>query len=236
VALSRLSVAGRVEDLTLDVPGTVGRIAVTGALLLSDLSAGYGPGARLGSLSAGHMERVRVATRHLPSLAVTGSAALGAPGDVRDCFFEVLGSVGGVGLGTVAIKGTVARSTFRVDDGDVVSFAAAVFQDSDLLVGVRLDRPDDLSGGGVFTANHTIRSFQTTRPFDPADPDSFSFRRSMVAAAKLGTITLTGVDPVADDVFGVGFALSEGAAGTVRTAGVLRTSGFTDGAFAYGGL
>ena len=125
----------------------------------------------------------------------------------------------------------MARSTFRVDAGDVASFTAAVFEDSDLLVGVRLNRPDDLSGGAVFTADRTIRFFQTTRPFDPADPDSFSFRRSMVVAANLGTIALGGVDPAADDLFGVAFQVFGGAAGTVRTGGVLRTSGFTDVAF-----
>ena len=62
MALSRLTVAEQAIDLTLDVPGTVGRVAVTGLLSSSDLAAGYGPGARLGALSAGELSDVRVTT------------------------------------------------------------------------------------------------------------------------------------------------------------------------------
>jgi hypothetical protein len=116
------------------------------------------------------------------------------------------------------------------------------FASSDLIVGFRFSRGDDMSQSGTWSAtNHKIGSFTTTAPFSPVDPtDSASFSDSNVIAAILGNVTLSGVDVASGNStsFGVGFRASAGASakGVLKIAGVLESPPFNNNKFDYLGL
>jgi hypothetical protein len=258
-AVGTLSVAGDFVDSTLDAPATVGTISVTGRVFSNSsearIEAGYANGSKLGSLTAGAWgESEKTITTDLVSQAVTtfalkGNTGRGFVGTADLAFIDLLGAAGGVGLGTFTASGTVTDSLFRVSNGDVTSFTVLRFSDSDLLVGFRPVKDDDVtlspSAANWAATPHKIGTFKTTAPFSAMDPtDSASFVDSDVVAAVLGSLTLSGVNPVATDLttFGVAFRTSAGASaqGTVKINGsaTALTPGATatDGQFHYLGL
>jgi hypothetical protein len=255
VALGTLSVAGAFFDSTLDAPGTVGGITVTGKVVSlaseTSLDAGYATGSKLGSLTAaawgkaGSTLTTDLISQSVATFSLTGNAAKGLTGTADDAFIDLLGAAGGVGLGTFTASGTVSNSLFRVANGDVTSFTVLRFSDSDLLVGFRPAKDADITLGAAAwdMTNHKIGTFKTTAPFSMSDAtDSASFDGSDVVAAILGNVTLSGVDPTATNVptFGVAFRMNGGAQGTVKTNGsatALKPGAMAnDGQFRYLGL
>jgi hypothetical protein len=255
-AIVSLAVAGDFSDSTLDAPGTVGAVSVTGRVVSFasgvNLAAGYAAGSNLGSLSAGAWGQpgsnlsTDLVSQSVGTFKLVGNAARGFAGTAERAFIDVLGAAAGVGLGTFTATGTVTGSLIRVANGDVTSFTALRFASSDLLVGFRPVKGSDLTlpplTANWSATNHKIGAFTTTAPFSPADvADTASFVDSDVAAAILGNVTLSGVNPVATaTAFGVAFRTSAGAAakGTVKINGAAAalTPPAADGEFHYLGL
>lgn len=249
--LSALTIAGDFFSSTLDVAATVGSATVVGQVAsAAQLNLGYASGASLKVMNVGTWGTAsdgtssRLASQSIGTFAVKGNVARGLAGFVRLGFFDVLGNAAGVGIGSFTATGTVSDSEFRVSDGDVTSFKVQRFRDSDLFVGFRPNKDNDLTAAGTWaTVNRRLGLFQTTAPFDATDEaDSSSFRNANVVAALLGTVTLSGVKPSATNVtaFGIGFRTAAGAAaqGTVKIhgSGTALTPAFTDELFTYRGL
>jgi hypothetical protein len=256
-AIGSLTMAGDFTNSVLDAPASVGSITVGGRVTsLSSgarIDAGYNTGGKLGTVTVGAWGTAGIAlTTDLVSQAVgtfslKGNVARGFVGTADRAFVDILGSAGGVGLGTFSGTGTSTNSLFRVSNSDVGSFTVLRFLSSDLLVGFRPVKGSDLTlapaAANWSATNHKIGSFTTTAPFDPKDPaDSASFQNSTVVAAILGNVTLSGVNPTdpTATTFGVAFRTAAGASakGVVKKGGVTLTPGpsATDGQFHYLGL
>jgi hypothetical protein len=255
-AVGTLSVAGDFSDSKLDAPATVGTISIAGRVFSNTLStrlqAGYAAGSKVTSLSvgawgqAGSSLTTDLISQSVGTFTLKGNAGRGFVGTADLAFIDLLGASAGVGLGTFTASGTVAKSLFRVSNGDVTSFTALRFSSSDLLVGFRFVKGSDITltpAAANWTATHKIGTFKTTAPYSSSDvTDSASFADSNVVAAVLGNITLSGINPVTTNAttFGVAFRVSAGltAQGTVKINGAATslTPPFPSGQFHYLGL
>jgi hypothetical protein len=154
-----------------------------------------------------------------------------------------------VGIGTVTVTGTVLNTDFNVFSGNVVSVTVGAFIDSNLLVGFHAVAANDLTTqtGSWNGTSFSLLSFKTTGPVvtPTSPPQAGTFTDSLVVAAKLGTITLPGINanaPPLEDTraFGVGFRNTGGNKGMVMIEGTLRTPPFTKSGvisvFVYRGL
>jgi hypothetical protein len=256
VAIGTVNIAGDYTDSTLDAPLNVGTLSVAGRLTVGSgptrVLAGYAAGNKLSTLTAGawgiagNTTTTDLSTNSLGSFAVKGNTGRGFAGTVDAAFVDILGSSAGIGLGTFSSTGTITNSLFRVSDGDVTSFSTLRFVDSDLLVGYRPIKGSDITlapaAANWTVTNHKIGSFTTTAPFDVTNPtDTASFANSTVVAAILGTVSLSGVDPVdpTATTFGVAFRTAAGASakGTVKKdGGAVLAAPTVAGQFNYLGL
>jgi len=157
-----------------------------------------------------------------------------------------------VGIGIVTVAGTVSNTDFNVFSGNVVSVTVGAFTSSALLVGFHAVAANDINinppvgplTSGWNATNFALSSFKTTGPLvnPTSPPQAGTFTDSLVVAAKLGTITLPGIDtvlPLGSDTiaFGIGFRTTGGAKGTVTVEGKLRNPGASiNGLFFYRGL
>jgi hypothetical protein len=143
---------------------------------------------------------VDLTTFSIGSFTVGGNNARPLGATVVGSYFDILGNVKGVGLGTFTATGAVTGSTFNIAAGSATSFSAGRFLNSSLLVGVVLPSPGSILGTPTWdTTDRAIGTFKTTAAFDPTDVrDTASFAGSKVVAANLGTVTLSGVDPDID--------------------------------------
>jgi hypothetical protein len=271
-ALGTLSVVGNMNFSTMNIRGSVTTFTVTLTLLDDQIAAGFNGANQIGALTAGSIQSLDLVTNSLITLTVSGNTAVGLAGSIRDSLFTITGKVpsvtittstgsgtgsgstkvtyNNVGLGTVTVTGTVTNTDFNVFSGNVVSVTVGAFTSSDLLVGFHAVAANDLNTPvGPQTAdwnaaNFQLISFKTAQPLvSPALAPTFT--DSLVVAAKLGTITLPGINPIAPPIedtiaFGVGFRNSTGGKGTVTIEGTLRSPGFTkpgtNTVFVYRGL
>ncbi len=224
-AIGTLSVAGNAENDTLFSWGATKTFTVGGLLGLppsppellkakekaNQVKCGNNLGVApptnntmtgIGTMTVGEMANVTMSTQSVH----TGNMV----GNHKDCMIavtlDILGSSGGVGLGTFTAAGAILGSVIEVPAGNVTSFAAGSFIFSALIVGAQLPNANDPNGSPpIFgTTPFAIGTFQTTNAFNPNNVvDSASFQDSIVAAAKLGTITLSGVNPAATPGSGV---------------------------------
>lgn len=255
-ALGTLSVNGDFLNSTVDAAANVSSVTILGQSVATGsnnrINAGYAPGSKLGSFSAGSITTTSTTTSNLISQAIgsitlKGNAARGFVGTADNAFIDILGSSNGVGLGTFTATGAVKNSLIRVSDGDVGSVTVARMVSSDLLVGFRLDDLSNITTattGAQWTAtNHKIGSFKTSAPLIAGDvEDSASFVDSNVIAGILGSVSITGVNPdtLNSVAFGVAFRASagSGAGGVVKIDGstTALTEPSTSGQFNYLGL
>jgi hypothetical protein len=92
--------------------------------------------------------------------------------------------------------------------------------------------------------NFSLNSFKTTGPIvTPSSPPlAGTFIDSLIVAAKLGTITLPGINTTLPDgsptlTFGIGFRKSTSVSGTATIEGSVRSPGFNkNNVFFYRGL
>lgn len=252
-AIQTLTVAGDfITNSQLDAPASVGSVSIGGVFggnsTTTRLQAGYAPGSKLGSISAGawgsplNILTGDMTTQSVGTFALKGNAARGIAGTVDKAFIDILGASAGIGLGTFTATGAISNSLIRVSDGDVTSFTALRLVSTDLLVGFRPVKGSDISLPPVasnWLGNHKIGSFKTTAPFSASDvTDSASFVDSNVIAAKLGSVSITGINPATTNStkFGLAFRTTGGSAGTLTIAGVSHVPGFVSGQFDFVGL
>jgi len=228
-ALSTLSAAGNFSNDHVNVPGQLLTFKVAGAVTetqanKAEFAAGYASG-KVGSITVGQWNSVDLTSFSVGSFSVTGNKTAALGGTVSNSFFDIFGNLAGVGLGTFSATAAVTNSTFNVEHGNVTSFIVSQFLGSNLLAGVFLPVLGDITKGTpVWDAtNRSIGTFKTTGVFNVGDvPDSASFADSIVVAANLGAITLSGVNPTINPLtdssaltFGVAFRSSTGTQGTV---------------------
>jgi hypothetical protein len=250
VGLAILSVAGDLVRTTLNVTDGIDALTVGGTVTDSTILAAYDrarPAAEVKALTVGAWESSVLTANSVHAFTVAGNAGLGLPGNVTDSTILLIGERAGVALGTFLATGTVSGSAYQVSGGNVTSFTTAFFKNSTLFLGYAPVNPPALADAANnqtptnWEGTFVLGSFRTTAALDPADvPDTASFQSSTVVAGRLGTVSLSGVDPDPagpdQQTFGVGFRAGGGAAGTLTVAGVARPNPTTLGKFRYFGL
>lgn len=167
-------------------------------------------------LVAARVDHARIEAPSINSLLIQGNKARGIVGDFAA---DVLLSGSGVlpgknALGAATIAGTVSGSTIKVNAGNVGSFKAGRFVDSQLLVGFTPTDTNDPMAGGAFASGSTIGSFRVVGYNGLATP---AFANSTVAVANIGNVYLKSVQTTnAGKKFGV---LADGQVNSVTVAG-----------------
>jgi autotransporter-associated beta strand protein len=168
---------------------------------------GYGDSIRLGSaisgLNAARIDYLQLVAPSLGSLAVTGDKVHGIVGN-----FSGTLTLSGAGvpagkptLGSVSVVGTIDSSAIDVAGGNVGSFRAGRFLNSQLHVGYTPTDPNDPMSGGTFTPGSTIGSFRVSGYTGLTTP---AFDSSWVAADIIGSVNLKSIQTAnAGKKFGV---------------------------------
>lgn len=225
-SITTFEVDGNLQESLINVLPSVQTLRVTGAVQNDDLAIAYASGASIGTLSAALWQNTNLTT--------TAIGQWNVGGDFTGSLINITGSKAGVALKGFAAGGTVDQSTFQVAAGDVDSFVASQFDQSSLMAGYRLPRPFDVTAPATpesryWTAELTIHHFATTGT-------SPSFVQSNVAAARLGTVSLSSVAPLVaapTESYGVVFRQSAGPGGPIDVGGQTVFPGYRDGQFAY---
>jgi hypothetical protein len=174
--------------------GSAGAIRVTGGI---DPIDNWNMGAGAKSIAAGSIESLEYTGGTLGSLSVTGNEARDIPADLVDSTFNVLGNSGAAsgryGLKTVLVKGNVIDSTFRILDGNVLSFTTGRFLQSRLYLDYTPGVPFNTAGTFDSATAFKLGSFTTSAVAlgVPDSPLNFSFSGSEVAADTLGTVRIS---------------------------------------------
>jgi hypothetical protein len=261
IGLSTFSVAGNMASSTMNIRASLTTFTV--ALTLSSpflpdgsrvpgdsIAAGFSAGGSIGTLTAGSIDGVDLVTNSLTTLNVKGNAAASLAGSIASSLFTVIGNSGAtkIGIGTVTVTGTVADTSFNVFNGNVSSVTVGAFTRSALLVGFHAVAGNAVTQDPVNSAwnpvNFSLNSFKTTGPIvTPSSPPlAGTFIDSLIVAAKLGTITLPGINTTLPDgsptlTFGIGFRKSTSVSGTATIEGSVRSPGFNkNNVFFYRGL
>jgi hypothetical protein len=214
------------------------------------LAAGFSATSSIGTLSAANIDGLDLVTNSLATLNVKGNATAGLAGSVANSLFTVIGNsgIGKIGLGTVTVTGTVSDTSFNVFNGNVTSVTVGAFTSSALLVGFHAVAANAITQDPVNSAwnpgNFSLSSFKTTGPVvTPTSPPlAGTFTDSLIVAARLGTITLPGINTILPSgsptfTFGVGFRLSTSGSGSATIEGSVRSPGFNkNNVFVYRGL
>ncbi len=227
-SMKTLSVAGSIQGSLMEVAPSVQSFRAGGVSQNLGFGIAYSLNTSIGALSAGNWQNTGLTTNAIGTWQV---------GNLSGSLINILGSAGGAtnqALGTFQASGTVGQSTFQIAVGNVGSFTAGQFVQSNLLAGYRLPRPFDAktppsSPSLYWTANSSINTLTTTSPGP-------SFNQSNVAAAKLGTIRLSGVAASASPpttTYGILFRRSTGPGTPIRIAGRRVLPGYQKGAFVY---
>jgi hypothetical protein len=259
--LGTFSVAGNMSSSTMNINASLTTFTVSqtlsspflgnGSRVPGDsMAAGFGATSSVGTLTAGSIDGLDLVTNSLTALNVKGNATAGLAGSVADSLVTVTGNsgTGKTGVGTVTVAGTVSDTSFNVFNGNVGSVTVGAFTGSALLVGFHAVAANDIAEDPVNAAwnpvNFALSSFKTTGPVvTPTSPPlSGTFTDSLIVAARLGTITLPGINTTLPDgsptmTFGLGFRASTAGGGTVTIEGAVRGPGFTKNSdFFYHGL
>ncbi len=259
--LTTFSVAGNMASSTMNIRASLTSFTVSQTLSSpfqvdgsrapnDSIAAGFSATSSIGTLTAGSIDGLDLVTNSLTTLNVRGNAAASLAGSVADSLFTVIGNSGAgkTGIGTVTVTGTVSDTSFNVFNGNVSSVTVGAFTSSALLVGFHAVAADDITEDPVNSAwnpvNCSLSSFKTTGPVvTPSSPAlAATFTDSLIVAAKLGTITLPGINTTLPDgsptlTFGIGFRKSTSGSGTATIEGSIRTPGFNkNNVFFYRGL
>ena len=257
VALKKLSVFGNLQNTTLNIKDGVTAFSVGQTVQNSEVAVAYdhaNAAATLGSLSAGRWLSTNLVANSAATISIAGNKTFGLAGSLEFSDITFLSaSAAAVALGTFSAAGAVEGTTIQVTGGNVTSFTAAAFLGSNLYVGYAIADPLDIFNdaasdqtGPNWEGNFTLGTFKTTAVLNLNDvPDSAAFQSSNVIAAKLGTITLTGLNPTPRSfnggspvtTFAVGFRQSAATHGTLIISGVTQPPPpVAKGSFNYFGL
>jgi hypothetical protein len=251
VGISTLSAAGNMDSSTIDVKDTITTFSVGKTLSGSRIAAAFdriNTNAAITTLTAGRWSFTDLNANSIGTFNVTGNANAFLAGNMDDSRINLMGALAGVALGTFKATGTLFLNRFQITSGNVTSFTTAFFKESFLAVGYRLVDFANLFGDTAnnqtsvnWEGNFTVGSFTTTAMLSSDVLHSAGFQTSGIVAAKLGTISLSGLNPTSLNPlvssFGVGFRTAGGAAGTLKINGVVKPNPTTVAPnFKYGGL
>jgi len=205
-SLTSFQAAAYVGIVTADV---VGNFKVTGRLFGKGTSAAWLVSQGIQSISAGYISNLDLEAKYLNELKVSGTGPRG--GEVEFFNLRLTGnngaSGGGFGLKKVTVNGNVRYSTFDVENGNVGPFKVGRFYSSDLFV--NYTQLGNFNTGGAFDdANEwKLTSFTTTATTlnDSANLSNYAFTNSHIAAPKIGTVKLSGLNAVLGMPFGIKF-------------------------------
>jgi hypothetical protein len=259
--LAMFSVAGDMASSTMNIRASLTSFTVSqtlsspflvnGSRVPGDsIAAGFSANGSIGTLTAANIDGLDLVTNSLTTLNVKGNTTAGLAGSIANSLFTVIGNSGGAktGIGTIIATGTVSHTGFNVFNGNVGSVTVGAFTSSALLVGFHAVAANDITEDPVNSAwnpaNFSLNSFMTTGPVvTPTSPAlAGTFTDSLIVAAKLGTITLPGINTILPAgsptiTFGVGFRKSTGGSGTATIEGSVRAPGFSkNNVFFYRGL
>ncbi len=206
-SITSVTVAG---DMSASVRATaVGAVKVGG--ILSDFFGGTGWNVvgSITSITAGAIglafNGFTLSARNLGTLFVKGNPAAGVPADIGKSTFTLSGNnlpgspdnrPDGFGIGTVTVAGNVQDSTFRLQEGSLLSFKAARFINSNLYLNYTPGMGQfDATGTFQSAAQFKVGSFTTTATTlgTSANPLNFAFTGSQIVADTIGTVKLSGV-------------------------------------------
>jgi hypothetical protein len=250
VGVGTLAIAGNLSQAYINIKDGMTTFSVVQTVTSSNVAAAYdATNPSIKTLTAGRWSNTNLVANSIGTFSVTGNAGYFLAGDFTNSRVTILRSQSGVGLGTFTASGHVSQASFQVTSGNVTSFTAGYFIGSTLLVGyVPVDGTDlytnvssDQQSGnwqGIFT----LGTFKTTAVLNINDvADTAGFQSSDVVAARLGAITLSGLNstPLASAnivTFGVFSRHTGGTVGTLTVSGAVKPSPTTIGAFHYFGL
>lgn len=207
-------------DATANLSATAIGTANVGGTLTGTWAVGGG----ITSLSAAQVLNLNLDATFLETLTVKPNPKLvGTTGEVTNSTFNLSGNngaaAGSYGLKTVTIAGTVNTSTFNIEEGNVKSFTVGRFINSALYLDYTATAPFD--SAGAFASNaFNLGSFKTTAATigNVNHPLHWAFAGSKIAAAKLGTVELSGLNTAnTGDAFGIKYSQA-GAVIKVKTA------------------
>lgn len=253
-AITTISAAGWLVDSDIRTQANIGTIKTAEVLVDVVIGAGLDIGTagtlgRINSLSAAIFFNSALSARSVGTVSVLGNTKVDLVSNIHGSLFTIAGTgtPTNVALTTLTATGTVDDSTFNIAGGNVTSFTVGQFIGSDLMVGFHMPKAVDIltaTTAANWIGDFRISTFKTTQPFSTTNVTATAaFVDSNVVASHLGTITITGVNPLANELFpvayGVAFrdAATGGSAGTVvvadSTTGVsqARTPGYSDGKF-----
>ncbi len=251
-----MSAAGNFSNVRLEVPGTIDNITVAEAVtsngsasISNEFAAGYRSSATIGNLTVGQWSGVDLTSFSIGTFTAKGNSAAAMPGTVTGSAFDVFGGIANVGLSSFSASGAVTGSTFNITDGNVNSFVVSRFLNSNLFLGVIVPTLGDITATTTtadWLATFILFKFVTTGAFSSNDiNDTASFANSDIVSGKLGTVSLSGVNPTLDPLtstaftFGVAYRAPAETRGTVtigNIAGVLPSPFTPLGDFNYIGL
>ena len=244
-ALTKATIAGRVMG-TWDIRGKVGTVIVKdnavanwllgttgfgfehadqlGGITKVAISTGMGASSgihtigRLGTLTMGNANGIIVTAASIGTLKAIRNNSLGMAGNFTgDVTVTGFVNPGRVALKTFSASGSVTNSRFNILDGNVTSFTAGKFVNSQLYVGLS---PFGSLLNGTFTGDFKISTFKTTAvPLVPGTPDpaTDAFQDGEVCASRFGTVRLSGVTVINGTPFGLRVA-AVGNQGSTRVA------------------
>ncbi|HKB06443.1 MAG TPA: hypothetical protein VKD90_29885 [Gemmataceae bacterium] len=188
------------NGMTLDViADKVTSVNVAGSLITTD--DGWNVKQGIATLTAG-MLSANITAGYLGTVLIKGNLTTGLSGDIQVSRIIATGNsgpaTGSFGIKSLTAKGTVDNSLFDVKAGNVRTFTVGRFHNSQLYLNYT---PHDFSteafntGGSFGAQGFKLGTFKTTAvPLgDPGHPLNWAFKNSEIAADKVGTITLSGL-------------------------------------------
>jgi len=179
-------------DATLDVDtGKVQSVFVNGVL------SGLAPWeviAGIQSMTAGAIADLQVTSSFLATLLVTGNRVKAISGDITGSSFRLTGLntlTGMFAMRTLTATGAVRDTTIDVTGGNVGTVTVGKFLDSNLYLDHTPAAPFN-TGGQFSGVLWRLGRFATTA-IATADPASWAFAGSQIAADEIGAVRLSGL-------------------------------------------
>jgi hypothetical protein len=177
------------------------------------------------SITAASIADVDVRAKFVGAVLAKGHSTFGLRGDVSQVNFTLTGNDGTLseyGMKSLTAKGNVEASRFDIEDGNVGPVIVGRFHFSQIYLNYDPAASGDFTAGAFGQRGRRLASFKTTAlPLgDDTHPLNWAFVGSEIAADRIGTVTLSGLQT---DNSGTGFGIkvrSPGASVVVKNADV----------------
>ena len=191
------------DGMSLDIDAAkVASVSVAGPLSGVFGSSGWDVAGGITTISAGKITGLDVKAGFIGTVTAKGLPIEGISGDIEFATFTVTtndGTLARNAIRAVTARGTVQAALFDVDAGNVGTVTVGRFLNSQLYLNYNSHDPfaETFDTGGSFgSEGFKLGAFRTTAPplGDPDHPLNWAFSGSEIAADKLGTVLLSGLD------------------------------------------